>query len=183
LKYFINRISNLINLVELENIFIINNSMLKTFAIDSEKKVLNKYLSDDSLKKYFILDKNLIKNSSGRGNNWALGYDIDFKEFKQEKSLVQEAFDKLDNFIEKCDFLKGFIFIHSMYGGTGSGVTTRLIEMLRDEYPKFEIFDVSVTGMNSKIFYLILKLRKLLWAIITNFLLLDIFMTKLTMFY
>jgi len=124
--------------------------MFKSFAVDSEIKVLKKYLSDDSLKKYYILDKNLIKNSSGRGNNWALGYDIEFKEFKQEKSLVQDAYDKLENFIEKCDFLKGFIFIHSMYGGTGSGVTTRLIEMLRDEYPKINIFDVAVNGMNSK---------------------------------
>lgn len=146
-------IYNLNHLVELENIFTLNNTMLKTFAIDSEKKVLNKYLSDDSLKKYFILDKNLIKNSSGRGNNWALGYDIEFKEFKQEKSLVQEAFDKLENFIEKCDFIKGFIFIHSMYGGTGSGVTTRMIEMLRDEFPKFEIFDIAVSGMNSKVLF------------------------------
>jgi tubulin gamma len=124
--------------------------MIKSFAIDSEKKVLNKYLSDEQLKKYYILNKNLIENSNGRGNNWALGYDIEFKEFKQEKSLVQEAFEKLENFIEKCDFLKGFLFIHSMYGGTGSGVTTRMIEMLRDEFPKFDILDVAINGMNSK---------------------------------
>jgi len=127
--------------------------MIKSFGIDSEMKVLNKYLLDDQLKTYYILEKNLIKNSSGRGNNWALGYDMEFKEFKQEKSLVQEAFEKLENFIEKCDFLKGFLFIHSMYGGTGSGVTTRIIEMLRDEYPKFEIFDIAINGMNSNCFF------------------------------
>lgn len=130
--------------------------MIKSFGIDSEIKVINKYLSDEQLKKYYILDKNLIKNSSGRGNNWALGYDIEFKEFKQKKSLVQEAFEKLENFIEKCDFLKGFLFIHSMYGGTGSGVTTRMIEMIRDEYPKFNIFDVAINGMNSNKFFRII---------------------------
>ena len=46
--------------------------------------------------------------------------------------------------------LKGFVFINSVYGGTGSGVTTRMIEMLKDQYPKFNIFDFAVYGMNSK---------------------------------
>jgi tubulin gamma len=125
--------------------------MLKSFAIDSEIKVMNKYLNEESLRKYFIKEKNLIKNSNGRGNNWAMGYDINFKEFKQEKSLVQDSIERINSFIEKCDFLRGFMFIHSLYGGTGSGISTRLIEMLRDEYPKFNIIDVAIKGLDGKI--------------------------------
>lgn len=130
--------------------------MLKSFAIDSEIKVINKYLSQENLRKNFLKEKNLIKNSNGRGNNWALGYDIDFKEFKQEKSLVQDSFEKVNSFIEKCDFLRGFMFMHSLYGGTGSGISTRLIEMLRDEYPKFEIIDVAVKGLDGIFFFVCL---------------------------
>lgn len=150
---------NFIFLADKENIFTINNSMLKSFVIDSEIKVIKKYLTDEEMKKYFIMDKNIVKNSSGRGNNWALGYDLEFKEFKQEKSLVQEAFEKITSFIEKCDFLKGFIFIHSIFGGTGSGVTSRIIEMLNDEYPKFNFFDFCVNGMDCKIFLHLINRR------------------------
>lgn len=64
--------------------------------------------------------------------------------------MVQNSFEKIEKFIEKCDMLKGFVFINSVYGGTGSGVTTRMIEMLKDQYPKFNIFDFAVYGMNSK---------------------------------
>jgi len=144
-NYFI-----LFYLANQENIFTINNSLLKSFAVDSEIKVMNKYLTDESLRKYFLKEKNLIKNSNGRGNNWALGYDINFKEFKQEKSLVQDSFEKINSFIEKCDFLRGFMFIHSLFGGTGSGISTRLIEMLREEYPKFDIIDVAIKGLDGK---------------------------------
>jgi hypothetical protein len=115
---------------------------------------MNKYLTDENIRKYFYKERNFIKNSNGRGNNWALGYDINFKEFKKEKSLIQDSFEKLNSFIEKCDFLRSFMFIHSLYGGTGSGISSRLIEMLRDEFPKFEIIDVAVKGLESKILIL-----------------------------
>jgi tubulin gamma len=121
---------------------------------------MKKYINEESLRKYFLIEKNLIKNSNGRGNNWALGYDINFKEFKQEKSLVQDSFEKINFFIEKCDFLKGFMFIHSLYGGTGSGISTRLIEMLRDEYPKFNIIDVAIKGLDGKIFFIYFNYAK-----------------------
>ena len=36
---------------------------------------------------------------------------------------------------EPCDCLQSFFLLHSMGGGTGSGVGTRIIDILRNEYP------------------------------------------------
>lgn len=104
------------------------------------------------MNKYYYPGINVIKNSSGRGNNWALGYNIDYKEHKQEKNITVESFEKINRFIERCDFLEGFLFIHSLNGGTGSGVSSRLIELLKDSYPKFNFIDCPVLGLNSNIY-------------------------------
>ena len=36
---------------------------------------------------------------------------------------------------EHCDCLQSFFILHSMGGGTGSGVGTRVLEILQNEYP------------------------------------------------
>ena len=118
---------------------------IRSFFIDSEEKVLEKILKTEN-----IFDGiNMLNNTNGRGNNWALGYSLDYKEFKKELNLSYEAFEKIIHYMEKLDFLKGFNFIHSLGGGTGSGVTTRLIELLKDHFPKLEIFDFPIIGLES----------------------------------
>ncbi len=129
--------------------------LLKNILIDTEPKVIkSKYLEDQKLSKFYAQDINVITNSSGRGNNWALGYSLDYKEtrsIKDEYKNVNISFDsveKINKFMERCDFLKGFMFIHSINGGTGSGVSSRVIEMLKDQYSKFTFVDCPVIGMN-----------------------------------
>jgi hypothetical protein len=120
-----------------------------------EKYFINENNSDKASNrpKLYSDGVNVITNSSGRGNNWALGYSLDYKEsgylMREEKNINIDSFEKINKFIEKCQFLKGFLFIHSLNGGTGSGVTTRLIESLKDEFPKFTFIDCPVIGLNS----------------------------------
>lgn len=128
----------------------INGDLLKNILIDSEMKVVEKYLKDDELKKYYFNGVNVVRNSSGRGNNWALGFNEKFKENRCEKNISEESFELIEKYIEKCDFLKGIVFIHSLNGGTGSGVTSRLIQNVRNAYPKFTIIDCPVIGLNSR---------------------------------
>jgi len=136
--------------------------LAKSILIDSEQKVVKKF-TDKNFNKNWSLYKegvNLITNSSGRGNNWALGYSLEYKEPKKinkffnleedNKNISLESFELINKFLEKCDFIKGFLSIHSLNGGTGSGVTTRVIEMLREEFPKFNFVDCPVVGMDSK---------------------------------
>ena len=57
----------------------------------------------------------------GAGNNWASGYT------KAEK-LKEEIVDIIDREAEGSDSLEGFIFCHSIAGGTGSGMGTYLLK-------------------------------------------------------
>jgi len=36
---------------------------------------------------------------------------------------------------EDCDYYRGTVLIHSLAGGTGSGLGSKLLEKIRDEYP------------------------------------------------
>ena len=94
-----------------------------------------------------------------------MGYSLDYKEIKtggneyKSTNISIDSIEKINRFIERCGFLKGIIFIHSINGGTGSGVGTRIIEMLKDQYPKFTFIDCPVLGLNGKLiilFYLFL---------------------------
>ena len=80
--------------------------------------------------------------------NWALGHSLTFKEFKRETNINIDCFEKLQNFLEKCDFITKILVIHSLGGGTGSGVGTRMIEMLYDNYPKIDLISCPVFGFN-----------------------------------
>jgi hypothetical protein len=123
---------------------------INSFLIDSEEKVVSKFFKDEKIGKYFFPNINVVKNINGRGNNWALGYNTDYIERSRENNLVSEAYGMILKYIEKCEFINGFIFIHSLNGGTGSGVTSRLIEMLRVTFPKFEFVDCPIAGLDSK---------------------------------
>ena len=126
-----------------------NRTSCKCFLIDSEEKVIKSLTNSKSpISKYFSKYSNLLTNSSGRGSNWALGHSLTFKEFKKDTNINIECFDKLNSFLEKCDFISKIFVVHSLGGGTGSGVGTRLIEMINENYPKLEIISCPVFGFN-----------------------------------
>uniref|UniRef100_A0A8C5I9A1 Tubulin epsilon chain n=2 Tax=Gouania willdenowi TaxID=441366 RepID=A0A8C5I9A1_GOUWI len=71
----------------------------------------------------------LLTDVSGSGNNWAVGhltYGLAYRE---------QIVDKLRRAAEHCDCLQGFFIIHSMGGGTGSGLGTRVLSLLEEEFP------------------------------------------------
>lgn len=70
-----------------------------------------------------------IFGSSGAGNNWAKGY------YTEGAELVDQILDQLRHETEACDNLQGFQLVHSLGGGTGSGLGTLLLGKLREEYP------------------------------------------------
>eukprot|EP00955_Chlamydomonas_euryale_P066209 359474-Chlamydomonas_euryale.AAC.3 len=46
--------------------------------------------------------------------------------------------------VEACESLQSFLMLHSLGGGTGSGVGTYILELLADEYPDVFRFTASV---------------------------------------
>ena len=63
------------------------------------------------------------------GNNWAKGYRTEGAE------LIDSVLEVVRKEAESCYCLQGFIVIHTVGGGTGSGMGSLLISKLREEYP------------------------------------------------
>jgi len=68
------------------------------------------------------------KEGGGAGNNWASGYT-------QAEKVQEELIEMIDREAEGSDSLEGFLFIHSIAGGTGSGAGSYLMEKLNDRFP------------------------------------------------
>ena len=66
---------------------------------------------------------------SGSGNNWACGY------FNYGRRYGDQLREAVRTAAEQCDCLQSFLLLHSMGGGTGSGLGTWTLEMLADEFP------------------------------------------------
>ncbi len=79
-----------------------------------------------------------VMDVSGAGNNFAHGN-------AHYGPLYRERFaESLRNIVEKCDSLQTFILIHSLGGGTGSGVGTYMLGLIEDLYPDVYRFATSV---------------------------------------
>eukprot|EP00501_MAST-03F_sp_TOSAG23-6_P002134 GSMAST32.ASY1.ANO1.2231.1 assembled CDS len=83
-------------------------------------------------------DTQLITSESGAGNNWAVGHMQCGPEYEERLlELVRHQ-------AEMCDSLQSFLLLHSLGGGTGSGLGTFLIRLLKDHLPKVYRFSTSV---------------------------------------
>ncbi|XP_047674062.1 tubulin epsilon chain isoform X4 [Tachysurus fulvidraco] len=71
----------------------------------------------------------LISNSYGSGNNWAVGHHTYGTLYREQ------IVDQIRRAAEHCDCLQCFFLIHSMGGGTGSGLGTCVLKLLEDEFP------------------------------------------------
>ncbi|KAJ6468311.1 beta-tubulin 2 [Mycena sanguinolenta] len=70
-----------------------------------------------------------LHGQNGAGNNWAKGF------YTEGAELIDSIFDVLRKQAEACDVLQGFQIIHSIGGGTGSGLGCLLLSKMREEFP------------------------------------------------
>ncbi|KAF4667064.1 hypothetical protein FOL47_003790 [Perkinsus chesapeaki] len=77
----------------------------------------------------FFRDQLCVSDSSarGRGGSWAMGYN------DNDIQLLERIEDTLRREIEYSDRTTDAVVVHSMAGGTGSGLGSRVMEMLRDQ--------------------------------------------------
>ena len=81
---------------------------------------------------------NLIHGNSGAGNNWAKGH------YTEGADLVDSVMDVIRKEAEDSDCLQGFQLIHSLGGGTGSGLGTLLLAKIKEEFPDRILMSFSV---------------------------------------
>ncbi|ETW01220.1 hypothetical protein H310_06809 [Aphanomyces invadans] len=101
-----------------------NKSHMRCILVDTEPKVVRSIRAPSSISAVHM-------EQSGRGNNWAMGY-------ARSKSVVlgEHVMESLRREIEATDCYRGAVLLHSLAGGTGSGLGSRLLENIRDTYPK-----------------------------------------------
>merc|ERR1711988_194286 len=81
---------------------------------------------------------NFVFGQSGAGNSFAKGY------YTEGAELVDSALDVVRKEAEGCDQLQGFDLVHSLGGGTGSGLGTLVMSKIREEYPDRNMLAFSV---------------------------------------
>lgn len=124
-----------------------NTERARCILVDSEPKVVEKPFAKAAHPLFNILSPSLtVKSNSGRSNNWATGYAD-----KPEKnsSLSSQTMELLRREVEQCDYFKNCVLIHSLAGGTGSGLGSKLLQLIRDEYPICFITTASVLPFES----------------------------------
>lgn len=108
----------------------------RAVMIDMEEGVVNEILKGP-LRDVFDCQQ-LITDVSGSGNNWATGFMMYGQQYREQISEV------IRRTAELCDCLQCFFVIHSMGGGTGSGLGTSVLNLLADEYPDVYRFTTAV---------------------------------------
>ncbi|GIQ84997.1 epsilon tubulin [Kipferlia bialata] len=101
----------------------------RAVLVDMEEGVLNSLLTGELSS---LFDQTLYLTStcgSGSGNNWAQGYS------EYGDTYHNTMCDLISRVLEPCDSPQACLFMHSLGGGTGSGLGSRLIEVLQDECP------------------------------------------------
>ncbi|XP_029824422.2 tubulin epsilon chain isoform X2 [Ixodes scapularis] len=108
----------------------------RAVMVDMEEGVINSVLRTP-LGNMFSSHQ-FVTDVSGSGNNWAVG----FHEYGSKYG--SEIMEKVRREAELCDCLQGFFLLHSLGGGTGSGLGTAVLEMLSEEFPGVFRFDIPV---------------------------------------
>ncbi|KAI9835076.1 MAG: hypothetical protein M1819_002628 [Sarea resinae] len=109
----------------------------RAILLDLEPRVINSIQTGAYKNIYNPENFYVGKNGIGAGNNWAAGYATG-------ESVHEEVIEMIDREADGSDSLEGFMLLHSIAGGTGSGLGSFLLERLNDRFPKKLIQTYSV---------------------------------------
>ncbi|XP_064597116.1 tubulin epsilon chain-like [Liolophura sinensis] len=108
----------------------------RAVLVDMEEGVVSEIMKGP-LREVFDC-KQLITDVSGSGNNWAVGHKMYGTQYREQ------IYESVRRAAEFCDCLQCFFVIHSMGGGTGSGVGTYVLNILQEEFPEIYRFVTAV---------------------------------------
>ena len=111
---------------------------LPCVLVDTETKVVRKCTGEKSLLGKKVPPDFRVVERGGRGNNWAYGYfsatgkvtesdhekqigGFKFGAVRERERLIDTVQERVRTLVEKCDRFGGFVQLHSVAGGTGSG--------------------------------------------------------------
>ncbi|KAF1918489.1 hypothetical protein BDU57DRAFT_538041 [Ampelomyces quisqualis] len=109
----------------------------RAILLDLEPRVLHAIQSSPYKNIYNPENFYIHKDGSGAGNNWGMGYSMG-------EQVHEDILDMIDREADGSDSLEGFMMLHSIAGGTGSGLGSFMLERLNDRFPKKLIQTYSV---------------------------------------
>jgi tubulin gamma len=101
----------------------------RAILVDLEPRVIKSIQNTPYSKLYNPENVFISKEGGGAGNCWAKGY-------AEGEKFEDEIFEMIDREADGSDSLEGFILIHSINGGTGSGFGSYILEKLNERFPK-----------------------------------------------
>eukprot|EP01012_Entosiphon_sulcatum_P014616 TRINITY_DN19631_c0_g1_i4.p1 TRINITY_DN19631_c0_g1~~TRINITY_DN19631_c0_g1_i4.p1 ORF type:complete len:333 (+),score=34.69 TRINITY_DN19631_c0_g1_i4:892-1890(+) len=147
------------------SVFVAADGRARCVLVDTEPKPI-RMLTAGPLASLFR-EESIVLEQSGRGNNWAMGYfgALRHKQKRQsppnglgrhrrarpaedmdDPELIRASMACIEREIERGCECGGLVFIHSLAGGTGSGVGSRLLELTRKSYPALPIINIAVAA-------------------------------------
>ncbi|RDA82595.1 hypothetical protein CP532_6332 [Ophiocordyceps camponoti-leonardi (nom. inval.)] len=109
----------------------------RAILIDLEPRVINGIQTGPYRNIYNPENFYVGKNGMGAANNWGDGY-------QSGEAVCEDIMEMIDREADGSDSLEGFMMLHSIAGGTGSGLGSFLLERLNDRFPKKIIQTYSV---------------------------------------
>ncbi|KAI9483480.1 MAG: tubulin gamma chain [Benjaminiella poitrasii] len=101
----------------------------RALLLDLEPRVINNIKASHYANLYNPENIFTSQEGGGAGNTWPNGYS-------QGEKWAEDIMDMVDREADNSDSLEGFMLLHSIAGGTGSGLGSFLLEKLNDRYPK-----------------------------------------------
>ncbi|CAA9987616.1 delta tubulin, putative [Plasmodium knowlesi strain H] len=85
--------------------------------------------------------RNFIYGLNGSGNNWSYGFNVHAKNICEDfLNLIQKTMESNDS----KEGVDNIILFHSLAGGSGSGISSYLSYLLKDEYSSVNLINVCV---------------------------------------
>ena len=113
----------------------------RSVLVDMEPKVITKCLSL-AKGRGFEYGTSVLTKQDGSANNWAYGYNV------QGLCHIESILEKVRQEVEHIDSVKGISLVHSVAGGTGSGVGSCILEHMRDAHPHTPFISFSVLPLH-----------------------------------
>lgn len=127
----------------------------RAVLVDGESKVVEAALAASRGGTFAFDPASAAWSQTGRGGNFALGYAGNggpmpvFAAPGRQPELVGQALECVRRQVEGCHGTHtGTVLTHSLGGGTGSGLGSRLAEEVRDEMPKVPLLSVSILPLS-----------------------------------
>ena len=115
-------------------------TLARAVLVDTEPRVVQRCLegNEGDARPWRYAAPQVIHHAGGAANNWACGYNI------HGPALQEKVLERVQREVECCDHLGGFLALHSVAGGTGSGLGSFILGAVRDAFPSAMLSSVSV---------------------------------------